>query len=83
MIEALPKILAIIAGHNGQVRAYVEDKALKPGEWFYVWDAKTLRGRKNINYVLIGTFFERKDILQLKQLLKQMEIAGDIKRVSP
>ena len=57
--------LLILAGNHTQARAWVDDMGIKPDKVRYVIDETYVRGIKDPVFVVIGTFWERQDALQI------------------
>lgn len=53
----------IIAGNHRQAEAWATREGLKPDRWRYVPDGSTreLEGIRNVRFVWIGTFWNRRD----------------------
>lgn len=56
-------------------------KELPPGrDYFYVQDAKILRGRKDVDFVLVGQWYHRSDLTEIMETLYRININNGVLR---
>lgn len=63
--------LLIVAGNFRQANDYAKGRGFPPGKWVYVSGERTIRGRREVPVVFVGTYWERRDL---------PEIVGDLRR---
>jgi hypothetical protein len=66
-----PRMVFIVAGNIEQARAHAFARGLKPGSWMYVTGVNALYGRDVDEYLLVGTWAERRDIVEILRMLDQ------------
>lgn len=59
----------ILAGSFEQADDYAHQHGLSPRSWRYVVSARSLMGLRNVTVVRYGTWYERRDISDIENML--------------
>lgn len=66
----------IVAGNYDQFALWIKERGLSSSEWVYVSNKDTIRGVRNPEGRLIGTWYEREDAMDI---LVSLRVASDVK----
>ena len=72
--------LFIIAGNYNQAKYYARDHGLTPKDWVYADYHWKIRGYKKAEYVLIGTYYERRDLHDILEVMRYQEFVEQPKK---
>ena len=64
----------VVAGNYDQYCQWIKDRGLSRKEWVHVYDSHTIRGIRNPTGRLVGTWYERKDAMDI---LVALRVASD------
>ena len=59
----------VIAGNMEQYKAFIKRKGFSETEYQYLYDADMLNGMRNIHGFYVGSWREREDIEEIKQMI--------------
>ena len=66
----------IVAGNYDQYSQWIKERGLSSSDWVCVFDTNDIRGVRNPGGRFIGTWYERKDAMDI---LVALRVASDVK----
>ena len=63
-------MIFVVAGNRHEYNAHINKKGYNPNEFVYVSDPLQLRGLETIEGFYIGTYYDRPDFKEIKELIQ-------------